>query len=337
MLYRLLIFSIAFGSVLLAAVWPVPAMQDNSERTAGSNHTSRSFQFSYGGTFADLPAGKTIRVWLPVAQSNRQQSVRVAQTKLPSPLRTNPDSYGNKIGYFEFKGPKSGMADFKIVYDVVRQPGRIYQEDVTLPASQREPFLKPNSMVPVDGKPAELIKDRKLATNAFDKGRELYDVVERYMAYDKTKPGYGHGDSNWACDSRTGNCTDFHSLFISLARNQRLPARFEIGFPLPADQSAGTVGGYHCWAWFYAETKGWVPVDISEADKHPEMREYYFGNLTPDRIHFTTGRDIELNPRSASKPLNFFVYPHVEVDGQVWSRDKIKLDFSFENTVPANQ
>ncbi len=337
MLYRLLIFSIAFGSVLLAAVWPVPAMQDNSERTAGSNHASRSFQFRYGGTLADLPAGKTIRVWLPIAQSNHQQSVRVAKTKLPSPLRTNPDSYGNKIGYFEFKGPASGMADFTIVYDVVRQPGRIYQEDVALPASQREPFLKPNSMVPVDGKPAELIKDRKLATNAFDKGRELYDVVERYMAYDKTKPGYGNGDSNWACDSRTGNCTDFHSLFISLARNQRLPARFEIGFPLPADQSAGTVGGYHCWAWFYAETKGWVPVDISEADKHPELREYYFGNLTPDRIHFTTGRDIELNPRSASKPLNYFVYPHVEVDGQVWSRDKIKLDFSFENTVPANQ
>jgi hypothetical protein len=38
--------------------------------------------------------------------------------------------------------------------------------------------------------------------------------------------------------------------------------------------------------------KGWVPVDISEANRNPELKEYYFGNLTEDRVRFTTGRDI---------------------------------------------
>jgi len=59
-------------------------------------------------------------------------------------------------------------------------------------------------------------------------------------------------------------------------------------------------------------------VDISEAVKHPEKSRYYFGALDPDRVTLTGGRDLELTPRPAAGPLNFFVLPHVEVDGRVW-------------------
>ena len=151
------------------------------------------------------------------------------------------------------------------------------------------------------------------------------------MKYDKSQPGYGNGDAVWACDSKTGNCTDFHSLFISLARSSSIPARFEIGFPLPNDKTAGTIGGYHCWAWFHADGKGWTPVDISEADKHPELKDYYFGKLSADRVSFSIGRDIVLVPKSDAKPLNYFVYPHVEVDGKPWPKEKIKMSFSFKD------
>ena len=135
----------------------------------------------------------------------------------------------------------------------------------------------------------------------------------------------------WVCDSRFGNCTDFHSLFISLARAKGLPARFEIGFPLPPQRGQGAIGGYHCWALFYTDQKGWVPVDISEADKHPDMKEYYFGNLTADRITFTTGRDIDLVPKQEGKSLNFFVYPYVEVDGTPLPKSQFDLAFSYRD------
>ena len=126
----------------------------------------------------------------------------------------------------------------------------------------------------------------------------------------------------WVCDSRFGNCTDFHSLFISLARSRGLPARFEIGLPLPSKRGEGNIGGYHCWALFHHDQKGWVPVDISEADKHPEMKEYYFGNLTENRVTFTTGRDINLVPKQDGGPLNFFVYPYVEVNGKPLAQEQ---------------
>src|SRR5947207_2846041 len=83
----------------------------------------------------------------------------------------------------------------------------------------------------------------------------------------------GQGDSVWACESKYGNCTDFHSLFISLARSQKIPAQFEIGFPIPEKRSAdemSEVPGYHCWAKFRPQGKGWIPVDISEASKNPK-------------------------------------------------------------------
>ena len=61
------------------------------------------------------------------------------------------------------------------------------------------------------------------------------------------------------------------------------------------------------------------------------MKDYYFGKLTADRISFSTGRDIELVPKSENGALNYFVYPVVEVDGKRWPKDKIKLQFSFKD------
>jgi len=138
------------------------------------------------------------------------------------------------------------------------------------------------------------------------------------------------GDADWACDSGHGNCTDFHSLFISLARSEKIPAKFEIGFPLPEKHGSGDIPGYHCWAKFRADGK-WIPVDISEANKNPKMKDYYFGHLTPDRVGFSTGRDLELVPKQDGPPLNYFVYPYVEVDGQPYPAEKIEKKFSYRD------
>jgi hypothetical protein len=100
---------------------------------------------------------------------------------------------------------------------------------------------------------------------------------------------------------------------------------------LPEKRGAGEIPGYHCWAWFRPDSKGWVPVDISEANKSkdPKVREYYFGNLTENRVLFSTGRDIDLVPKQDGPPLNFFVYPYVEVDGKPY--EKVQGKFSFED------
>jgi transglutaminase-like putative cysteine protease len=95
------------------------------------------------------------------------------------------------------------------------------------------------------------------------------------------------------------------------------------------------VPGYHCWAWFKPKGRGWIPVDISEANKvkntRPEMVEYYFGNLTPDRVAFSVGRDIQLVPPQSGPPLNFFIYPYAEVDGRPLDATQIQRKFRYKD------
>lgn len=301
--------------------------------TSAGTPKSRDFHLNYGATLSELPNGSRVRVWLPVPQSNDHQTVKVLKSDLPVAGETVTEpTYGNKILYFETKGPPSGVLAFKTTYSVHRREvrGLARQGDrVKLSGEQRNLFLSANKNVPLRGRQLDLLDGFDLSREPLAVARLLYDRVDDHVRYDKSNPGYGNGDVLWVCDSRFGNCTDFHSLFISWARAKGLPARFEIGFPLPPDQGEGTIGGYHCWALFYTAERGWVPVDISEADKHPDMKDYYFGNLTEDRVTFTTGRDIELVPRQDGDPLNYFVYPYVEVNGKPWPKEKVKLSFTF--------
>jgi transglutaminase-like putative cysteine protease len=94
-----------------------------------------------------------------------------------------------------------------------------------------------------------------------------------------------------------------------------IPARFAIGASIPSDRNEGGMDGYHCWAEFYADGKWW-PVDISEANKYTALATYYFGRHPANRIEFTRGRDLELNPGPNAGPLNFLVYPYLEVNGK---------------------
>jgi hypothetical protein len=59
------------------------------------------------------------------------------------------------------------------------------------------------------------------------------------------------------------------------------------------------------------------------------MKDYYFGSLTEDRVTFSIGRDLVLAPPQKGPPLNFFIYPYVEVDGEPLSKDQMQLSFSF--------
>ncbi len=291
----------------------------------------RHFEFEYAGKAVGLKPGANVRVWLPIPPTSQHQAVSIKRSQFPAKATTSRESeYGNCMVYFETVAPKNGEVNFSITCDVTRAEvkalGRDGQE---LSAAERRLFLKPNRLVPTTGRPLDLLKGINAPGDQLSLGRLLYERVDSHMKYDKSRPGYGNGDSVWACDSQFGNCTDFHSLFISLARAKGLPARFEIGFPIPEARGKGTIGGYHCWAFFHTDKHDWIPTDISEADKHPEMKDYYFGNLTENRVTFSTGRDVNLVPRQSGEPLNFFVYPYIEVDGRPLSKDNMEKTFRY--------
>ena len=216
-----------------------------------------------------------------------------------------------------------------MIYSVERSEHRIGNEE-SLDEHANEQFTKASSFVPIDAGLLAKILDANIVDDELGRGRQLYDAVNDHMKYDKPAgEAWGRGDANWACDNGFGNCTDFHSLFIASCRELSIPARFEIGFPLPPERGDGEIAGYHCWAGFAVENK-WVPVDISEADKDPSMADYYYGNLTENRITFSIGRDLTLIPAQAAGPVNYLVYPYVEVDGKPVSYTHLTLPTNRE-------
>jgi transglutaminase-like putative cysteine protease len=293
--------------------------------TLAAPPVARTFTFTYEAEVTGLPAGQAARIWVPVPPTDAEQTVEVLARTAPGTSKlTREVEYDNPIWYVEAIPDASGTVKLSATYRVTRRPAAAGKLDV--PNVGR--LLKPDRLVPTGGKPLTLIADRKLPADPAEKARALYDVVFAHMKYRKDIEGWGRGDAAWACDSKGGNCSDFHSLFISLARSQGLPARFEMGFGLPVEKGKGEVAGYHCWARVKAG-EVWLPVDISEASKLGAKPDGYFGRLPPNRVLFSVGRDIMLEPRQDGGPLNFFIYPYVEVGGKPHPADKVKTRTTF--------
>jgi transglutaminase-like putative cysteine protease len=300
--------------------------------------TRKTFDATYVATVAGVPAGlDRLQVWIPLPVTRGAQTV--SEVKIESPYAFTMEQepvFGNRYAYATIAKPSAGDLAVRVRFQVTRA-----EESIAHPAETKaskadlERALQADRLVtlsPRVRKLAETVTAGKSGT--VERAHAIYDHLLATMKYDKTIPGWGKGDTERACDIRAGNCTDFHSLFMSLARAKGIPSRFVIGFPLTAKE--GVVKGYHCWAEFYVKGKGWVPVDPSEASKSsdPAVRNYLFGNLDPDRVQFTVGRDLVLRPKT-SEPLNYFIYPRAEADGKEIGTPSIALEFKPVERVAA--
>ncbi len=330
---------------ILAATMPVAGALAlaagllSAEKTAG--RAQRSFAFTYEVHVPPVPAESvSSRLWIPLPQSDEHQSINKLVIESRVAHKTDKESeYGNSFAVFA-PPPAEAAAGYEVTlrFEVTR---REYLRDLRATGGQPpqakdamlKRYLQPDKMVPLNATIAELARTQTEGiTRPIEKAHKIYNYVASTMRYDKSGEGWGRGDEMWACDSKRGNCTDFHSVLIGMMRSSGIPARFEIGFPLPAGKAEGDIPGYHCWAEFYLDGIGWVPVDASEASKNPAKRDYFFGAVDADRVRFTYGRDIRLSAEQKSDPLNFFVYPYAEVDGQPLK--DVKTHFSFKDLAP---
>ncbi len=306
----------------------------------------RNFEFNYK---VNLPinTSQDIKIWIPIPQSNEVQNIQdlTIDTDLAYDIKKEK-KHGNMYLLAKIAG---GIKAEKVI-NIHFTANRKSVSSTSLNKSDASKYLASNRLVPIHGQ-----FDSIIAANAFNSKnmKAVYNFVldEMYYAKPKSKKEsdayyqnlpkiikagitkdsvvnlykitsetggeytFGNGNSNYACDISVGNCTDFHSYFMSLARSMNVPARFHVGFSIPKGEE-GNIGGYHCWADYSQNNKNWIPVDISEADKDASKADYYFGNLDENRLEFSKGRDLELEMYSNGK-VNFFIYPLMEENGKI--------------------
>lgn len=295
---------------------------------------SRIVDFNYEFFIENIPEQtKELKVWLPFLPETPYQEIQEVDIEPQDGVNVSYDqTYHNKILNYLITSPQNPSLKFNVRYRIKRSE---YSDKHVSPKSflseeDLQKYLQADRLVTISPKIKTMAKEIIQAkATTMDKARAIYDYVFKNVSYDKSISGWGNGDTERVCLLKSGNCTDFHSLFISLARASGIPAKFVMGVPLANDKREGEIPGYHCWAEFYDEKLGWVPVDISEAWKNKSKYEYYFGTIGADRLEISVGRDIVLEPNANTEPLNYFFYPYVEVDGKKFL--KIKTSFRFKD------
>jgi transglutaminase-like putative cysteine protease len=323
LLLALLALSLAFATTARAASDTTPPDRQ------------RDFHFTYHSEISGFaPTAQHVEAWVPLPREDQFQ--RVSGLEVDTPVHheiVDQHHDGNRVLHLDATAPLPASILVTVRFEVRRT-----EQTTNLERAQRnipEPsggkfaeFLGPDKLVPLTGRIAQVSNRLGDQTaSPYQQAQIIYEYVVGVMSYDKSGKGWGRGDALYACDVRRGNCTDFHSLFMALARSRGIPARFTIGFPI-GKATSGQVPGYHCWAEFYSGGE-WVPIDASEAWKNPARHDYYFGHLDAARVAFTMGRDLELTPHQQGEPLNYLIYPYVEVDGKPLPKDSIRNHFEY--------
>lgn len=211
-----------------------------------------------------------------------------------------------------------------------------------------EPYLIPTSLGPIDGIVKE-IADEIIEDNdtILTKAIAIYDYLIEHGERDPGLSFCGNGDVCTLLQNLHGKCADFSSVFVALSRSVGVPSREIFGTRM--SKKGDITGSYHCHSEFYLPMYGWIPVDPSDVAKLMlnenlelddaqiiEVRDYYFGMQSDTYVDLSMGRDIILNPKQDGEPLNYFMYPYVEVDGESLdfiSQEYLKYIVSFKEDI----
>jgi len=200
-----------------------------------------AFEFLYRATLPQITGAA--RMWLPLAATDSFQTVEVKSINAPGKQRILKDpEHNNRVLFLEL-GPEDSGKTVEIRYQVQRLEKAAYPA----PTPGQGKYLNPERLVPTDENfreiAGEVVKGKK---GDLVRARALYDHVIDRMRYAKYGKGWGKGDAVYACNARTGNCTDFHSFFIALDRSVGIPARFAIGAAIPSERLSSSSRGNWC-------------------------------------------------------------------------------------------
>ena len=300
------------------------------------------------------PAGTgQVRAWFALPQEDSHEKVKDLKVEAPFAHRITTDSEGNRTLYLEASAPQG---PFRVVttFEVERSEIRAAPDpEKTRPLTPEEKAAHQRDLGPNQHM---VINDeiRRLASqitggnqNPVGAARAIYDWEIENIDYWVKDPAHKKaspvGSTEYCLSTKTGNCSDFHSLYASLARSAGVPTRIVYGsvFKRELDGKDDDLS-YHCWIEFFAPRIGWVPLDASMADIYrvdfkttpenevlvrrttpdgyqgakPERVSYYFGNLEDRRVTFSRGRDLTLSPPQSGPPVNALIKAYVEADGK---------------------
>ncbi len=268
---------------------------DSVAERGGSSGAPRRVRITQSLTVkADaVPAGKTVRAWLPYPQEYKGQQERIELlSSQPAQHRIAPADTAQRTVYFERSARAGEPTRFEVSYEltVYGRHVRIDPENVDmayLPEEDTRDYLgeRPPHIVFT---PALREFSRKAVgseTNPYRIAQKLYAAVDRIPWAGAREYSTISNISDYALRAGHADCGQQTLLLMALLRLNGIPARWQSGWVFGDD-------GYtnmHDWGWLYLPPYGWMPMDVTTGrleSPEPRLAGFYFGGLDAYRIAY---------------------------------------------------
>jgi transglutaminase-like putative cysteine protease len=212
-----------------------------------------------------VPKGaKRVRMWFAVPQEDAASVVRQFRVTADFPIQYHRDDWGNRVGYAEVTAPAEGSITIREEFGLTRTEIR---NDIdpsrTRPLTDKEraalfAYLQPSTHVIINDQIKALSASIVAGeTNPILAARKIYNWTLENVDYWVKDPEHLKaspvGSTEYCLTKKTGNCTDFHSLYASLAMAAGIPTRMVYGSLLkPTLNGMQIDGSDHCWIYFFA-------------------------------------------------------------------------------------
>ncbi len=277
-----------------------------------------------------VPDGETIRCWLPfpVIHALRQPDVKLLETNCDTYKIAAPEAPQRTI-YLERKAIKDSATRFDVSFEVTTaaQWFDIIPEEVSSYDTTRQLYLKYTKERPPHVVFSQQISDLSHQIVGDEKNPVM--IVQKIFQWINDNIPWASALEystvncipSYVLENRHGDCGMQSLLFITLARYNGIPAKWQSGwymFPVQTNM--------HDWAEVYYEGIGWVPVDQSFGlinSEDEEIKWFYTQGLDPFRLIINEDFSRELNP-----PKQFLRSETVDFQrGEVeWSEGNLYFD-----------
>lgn len=251
-----------------------------------------------------VPAGETVRAWLPYPRAIAGQQEAVALvTSQPARPQVAPERALQRTVYLEQPAVAGVPTTFSVTYEVTVHARRVAIDPERVVPAIATPELAPFL---AERAPHVVFNDdlRRFSEQVVGGEKNPYRVAQKLFAAVDRIPWAGAREystisniSDHAFRAGHADCGQQTLLLITLLRMNGIPARWQSGWAYSEDVEGHDT--MHDWGALYLAPYGWVPMDVTTGQldsDDPALRWFYLGGLDAYRVAFNDDYSREFIP-----------------------------------------